>query len=115
MRFPGDSARPDQTRNATNHRIVLRSTLHQGRSGRVGQAGVAVRDGDVIRPLRTALIFLGLAIVAGAVWFVVFVGARRTWRDRRLLSALLAGCGIVVLAALLVVNEFVRSDGLWNR
>lgn len=139
----------------------LARSAHSGHSGRVGQAGVAVHNADETRPWRTALIFVGLAVIAGAVWFaaswidvgdstcgsalqpaawsnssacepvmplrlavavaaavvgglVVFVGARGTWRDRRLLGALLAGCGIVVLTVLLIVNEFVRSDGLWN-
>lgn len=125
------------------------------------QTGVAVHNAGEARPWRTALVFIGLAVIAGAVWFaaswidvgdstcgsavqptawsnssgcepvmplrlavavaaavlggvVVFVGARSARDDRRLWGALFAGFGIVVLTALLVVNEFVRSDGLWN-
>lgn len=130
-------------------------------SERVGQTGVAVHNAYATRSWRTALVFIGLSVLAGAVWFaaswidvgdstcgsavqpaawnnssgceplmplrlaaavaaavlggvVVFAGARGTSRGRRLWGALLAGCGIVVLTELLVVNEFVRSGGLWN-
>ena len=126
----------------------------------MGQTGVAVHNAGT-RSWRPAVVFIGVAVMSGAVWFatswidvgdstcgsavqptawsnssgcepvmplrlaiavavavlggfVVFVGARGSWRDRRLSDALVAGFGIVVLTVLLVVNEFVRSDGLWN-
>ena len=66
---------------------------------------------EPMMPLR-----LAVAIAAAVVGvLVVVVGARPTWRDRRLVGAFLAGCAIVGLTLLLVVNKFVRSDGLWNR
>ena len=61
-------------------------------------------------PLRLAAA-VAVAVLGGVV---LLVGARSARHDRRLFGALVAGFGIVVLTALLVVNEFVRSDGLWN-
>lgn len=137
------------------------SQRHNEQSGSVGQAGVVVQNADETRIRRAALVVVGFAVIAGAVWFaasfidvgdstcgsvlqpaawskageckplmplrlavafaaavlgglIVFVGARSTVRDRRLQGALVCGFGIVLLTVLLVVNEFVRSDGLWN-
>ena len=122
---------------------------------------MAVHNAGNTLSWRTAVVVIGLTVIAGAVWFasswidvgdstcgsalqptawsnsngcepvmplrlaaavavavlggiVVFRGARCTWQDRRFWGALLAGFSIFVLTVLLVVNEFVRSDGLWN-
>jgi len=127
----------------------------------VRQTEDALQDDGITYSMRTPLIVVGLALIAGAIWFatswidmgdgtcgsalqpavwdnmsecesvmplrralafatvvagvlLVLWGTRGRKPGRGLLAATLAGCAIVALTVLLLFNEFVRSDGLWN-